>query len=126
MCPGVQPPFARRRRLSDQRAHRIGGAQEWAQVGRVRPRDVRLRGDRSEFGRWARSHGDEHVCVASYRSAERMTAQANGSTTHATGSWKLQRVDAARMKILALLLADPNPVHLDPAAARRLGIADRE
>ena len=31
-----------------------------------------------------------------------------------------------RTKILALLLADPNPVHLDPEAARRLNIADRE
>jgi hypothetical protein len=30
------------------------------------------------------------------------------------------------MKILALLLADPNPVHLDPEAARRINIADRE
>lgn len=40
-------------------------------------------------------------------------------------SWKLEEVDAARMKTLALLLADPNPIHLDPAAARRLGVADR-
>lgn len=39
-------------------------------------------------------------------------------------SWKLDQVDAARMKTLALLLADPNPIHLDPAAARRLGVAD--
>jgi fatty-acyl-CoA synthase len=29
------------------------------------------------------------------------------------------------MKLLALLLADPNPLHFDPAAARRLGVADR-
>ena len=29
------------------------------------------------------------------------------------------------MKTLALLLADPNPIHLDAAAARRLGVADR-
>ncbi len=55
-----------------------------------------------------------------------MTDQTNGSPKHTTGRWKLQRVDAARMKILALLLADPNPMHLDAAAARRLGIADRE
>jgi len=29
------------------------------------------------------------------------------------------------MKTLALLLADPNPIHLDADAARRLGVADR-
>jgi 3-hydroxybutyryl-CoA dehydratase len=29
------------------------------------------------------------------------------------------------MKTLALLLADPNPIHLDAAAARRLDVADR-
>jgi 3-hydroxybutyryl-CoA dehydratase len=55
-----------------------------------------------------------------------MTAKSNGAPGPATGSWKLKQVDSARMKILALLLADPNPVHLDPEAARRLNIADRE
>jgi 3-hydroxybutyryl-CoA dehydratase len=55
-----------------------------------------------------------------------VTARSNGAPGHATGSWKLKQVDSARMKILALLLADPNPVHLDPEAARRLNIADRE
>ena len=39
--------------------------------------------------------------------------------------WKLGQVDPARMKTLALLLADPNPIHLDADAARRLGVADR-
>ena len=39
--------------------------------------------------------------------------------------WKLGHVDPARMKTLALLLADPNPIHLDADAARRLGVADR-
>ncbi len=39
--------------------------------------------------------------------------------------WTLEHVDAARMKTLALLLADPNPIHLDADAARRLGVADR-
>lgn len=38
--------------------------------------------------------------------------------------WRLPEVDAQRMKILALLLADPNPIHFDAAAASRLGIAD--
>jgi 3-hydroxybutyryl-CoA dehydratase len=55
-----------------------------------------------------------------------VTARSNGAPGHATGSWKLKQVDSARMKILALLLADPNLVHLDPEAARRLNIADRE
>jgi 3-hydroxybutyryl-CoA dehydratase len=40
-------------------------------------------------------------------------------------AWKLDHVDPARMKTLALLLADPNPIHLDTAAARRFGVADR-
>jgi 3-hydroxybutyryl-CoA dehydratase len=39
--------------------------------------------------------------------------------------WKLDHVDAQRMKTLALLLADPNPIHLDADAARRLGVAGR-
>lgn len=39
--------------------------------------------------------------------------------------WTLEHVDAARMKTLALLLADPNPIHLDADAARRLGVSDR-
>jgi 3-hydroxybutyryl-CoA dehydratase len=40
-------------------------------------------------------------------------------------AWKLDCVDPGKMKTLALLLADPNPIHLDAAAARRLGVADR-
>ena len=39
--------------------------------------------------------------------------------------WKLEHVDPARMKTLALLLADPNPIHLDPAAAKRLAGTDQ-
>ena len=39
--------------------------------------------------------------------------------------WTLDAVDAEKMKILALLLADPNPLHFDPAVAPRLGIAER-
>jgi 3-hydroxybutyryl-CoA dehydratase len=55
-----------------------------------------------------------------------VTTKAGRPSPRAHGSWKLHRVDAARMKILALLLDDPNPVHFDPSAARRLNIADRE
>jgi len=40
-------------------------------------------------------------------------------------SWKLDRVDPAKMKTLALLLADPNPIHFDPEAARRLAGTDQ-
>jgi 3-hydroxybutyryl-CoA dehydratase len=40
-------------------------------------------------------------------------------------AWKLDHVDPGKMKTLALLLADPNPIHLDAAAAQRLGVADR-
>lgn len=39
--------------------------------------------------------------------------------------WTLAAVDAEKMKVLALLLADPNPLHYDPAVAPRLGIAER-
>jgi len=40
-------------------------------------------------------------------------------------AWKLDGVDPARMKTLALLLADPNPIHVDQAAARRLAGTDQ-
>jgi acyl dehydratase len=35
-------------------------------------------------------------------------------------------VDPGRMKVLALLLGDPNPIHYDAGAARELGVADRQ
>jgi len=40
-------------------------------------------------------------------------------------AWKLDAVDPARMKTLALLLADPNPIHFDRAAAKRLAGTDQ-
>ncbi|MFC5748484.1 MaoC family dehydratase [Actinomadura rugatobispora] len=40
--------------------------------------------------------------------------------------WVLAEVDAEKMKVLALLLADPNPLHFDPEVAPRLGIAQRQ
>lgn len=39
--------------------------------------------------------------------------------------WRLAAVDAERMKVLALLLADPNPLHVDAAAVRAAGLGDR-
>ena len=40
-------------------------------------------------------------------------------------AWRLDAIDPARMKTLALLLADPNPIHFDQAAARRLAGTDQ-
>jgi 3-hydroxybutyryl-CoA dehydratase len=39
--------------------------------------------------------------------------------------WTVEQVDPEKMKVLALLLADPNPLHFDPAVAPRLGVAER-
>lgn len=39
--------------------------------------------------------------------------------------WTVEAVDPEKMKIMAALLGDPNPIHLDPAAARALGLGDR-
>lgn len=39
-------------------------------------------------------------------------------------SWSVV-VDPEPMRVMAALLRDPNPIHLDPAAARRLGLGDR-
>jgi acyl dehydratase len=41
------------------------------------------------------------------------------------GPWVVERVDPEQMKTLAILLADPNPIHLDAEAARRAGLGDR-
>lgn len=42
-----------------------------------------------------------------------------------TLTWSLDRVDGAKIKTLALLLADPNPIHFDPEAAEILGTNGR-
>lgn len=39
-------------------------------------------------------------------------------------TWRLPRVDPERMKVLALLLGDPNPIHFDGEAANRAGLGD--
>jgi len=41
-----------------------------------------------------------------------------------TATWRVDEVDPQNMKVLALLLADPNPIHFDPKAAVRARIAD--
>jgi acyl dehydratase len=37
----------------------------------------------------------------------------------------VESVSAEKMKLMAALLRDPNPIHLDPAAVRALGMGDR-
>lgn len=39
--------------------------------------------------------------------------------------WRLERVEAARMKTMSALMRDPNPIHFDPEATRALGLGDR-
>jgi acyl dehydratase len=39
--------------------------------------------------------------------------------------WTVETVDPGRMRVMAALLDDPNPIHLDPAAVRALGLGDR-
>ena len=39
--------------------------------------------------------------------------------------WSLESVGAGPMARFAVLLADPNPIHLDPDAVRALGMGDR-
>jgi 3-hydroxybutyryl-CoA dehydratase len=51
-----------------------------------------------------------------------MTAVAVGM---ALGPWTVEFVSPERMKDLAVLLADPNPIHLDPEAVKAVGLGDR-
>lgn len=39
--------------------------------------------------------------------------------------WRIDSVDAEKMKTMAVLLRDPNPIHFDVEAVRRLGMGDR-
>lgn len=39
--------------------------------------------------------------------------------------WTLEAVDPARMKTMAVLLRDPNPIHFDTEVVSRLGLGDR-
>lgn len=43
---------------------------------------------------------------------------------HATTVWT-HRVDPGRMRLMAALLRDPNPIHFDPVSVRALGLGDR-
>jgi 3-hydroxybutyryl-CoA dehydratase len=41
------------------------------------------------------------------------------------GPWTIEHVDPEKMKVFAVVLADPNPIHLDPEAVRSAGLGDR-
>jgi len=41
------------------------------------------------------------------------------------GPYVVDLVDPEKMKLMAALLRDPNPIHFDPEAVRRLGLGDR-
>lgn len=41
------------------------------------------------------------------------------------GPWTVERVDPEKMKVFAEVLADPNPIHLDPQAVVAAGLGDR-
>ncbi len=47
------------------------------------------------------------------------------SVGDALPEWVVEAVDAEKMKTMAALLADPNPIHWEVAAVRRLGMGDR-
>jgi acyl dehydratase len=40
-------------------------------------------------------------------------------------SLRIEAISAEKMRQLAAVLRDPNPIHLDPAAVARLGLGDR-
>jgi 3-hydroxybutyryl-CoA dehydratase len=44
----------------------------------------------------------------------------------ALAAWAVESVSAERMRALAAVLGDPNPIHLDAAAVRALGLGDRQ
>src|ERR1700727_2758336 len=43
----------------------------------------------------------------------------------ALGPWTVPDVDPEKMKVFAVVLADPNPIHLDPEAVKSAGLGDR-
>lgn len=40
------------------------------------------------------------------------------------GPWEIEHIDPAHMRTLAVVLDDPNPIHLDAEVVRRLGMGD--
>lgn len=41
------------------------------------------------------------------------------------GPWTVEHVEPEKMKTFAVVLADPNPIHLDPEAVKVAGLGDR-
>jgi 3-hydroxybutyryl-CoA dehydratase len=41
------------------------------------------------------------------------------------GPWTIESVDPEKMKLFAVALDDPNPIHLDPEAVKAAGLGDR-
>jgi 3-hydroxybutyryl-CoA dehydratase len=41
------------------------------------------------------------------------------------GPWTVEHVEPDKMKTFAVVLADPNPIHLDPEAVKAAGLGDR-
>lgn len=41
------------------------------------------------------------------------------------GPWIVESVDPEKMKMFAIALDDPNPIHLDPEAVKAAGLGDR-
>jgi 3-hydroxybutyryl-CoA dehydratase len=41
------------------------------------------------------------------------------------GPLTIEHIDAEKMKVFAVVLDDPNPIHLDPAAVKAAGLGDR-
>jgi acyl dehydratase len=41
------------------------------------------------------------------------------------GPWTIEHVDPEKMKVFAVVLADPNPIHLDPQAVKAAGLGER-
>lgn len=44
---------------------------------------------------------------------------------HTLGPWRIESVSTEKMRALANVLRDPNPIHIDPAAVARLGLGNR-
>jgi len=44
---------------------------------------------------------------------------------HTLEPLRIDSVSAEAMKAMAVVLSDPNPIHLDPGVVRRLGLGDR-
>ena len=47
------------------------------------------------------------------------------SPGQALPEWSLKAVSAERMKLLAAILRDPNPIHWDPAEVAKRGLGER-